>query len=147
MHSSKLPAAFRNRTFWHAFILTAMLVSLTFAWELNFLAPAFPGPPRPKVVPSEFLFIVVLVLLLSLNVGLIRYQSKQGSCPTGTKKALGLAGSLGVVTLLCPVCLLLPISLFGLSVSLYVLSPFLPLMRVVVLILLGVSTVMLWPKK
>ncbi len=95
----------------------------------------------------EILFTGAMILLLALDSGLIFFRIKTGSCPLGARRASTIAGGLGVVTLLCPVCLLIPVSLFGISVSLTFLAPFLPLLRVVVLFLLAVSTLMLWPKQ
>lgn len=69
-----------------------------------------------------------------------------GSCPMGIKSATGIAGVLGAVTLICPVCIVLPASLLGLGFVLTFLAPFLPLLRIIAIVLLAVCIWMLWPK-
>ena len=53
-----------------------------------------------------------------------------------SKRATKIGGVVGAAALLCPVCLLVPISLFGISISFAVLGPFLPLLQTVALVLL-----------
>ncbi len=125
--------------FLKAFALSAIILSAFFAWEINYL-------PRPEPTQLELVFTIIMIALLSLDSGLIWFRLKQGTCPVGAKRASTIAGGLGIVTLLCPACLLIPISLFGITLSLTFLSPFLPLLRAVVLLLLIVSTILLWPK-
>tara|TARA_Y100000310_G_scaffold336654_1_gene421780 strand:- start:7756 stop:8310 length:555 start_codon:yes stop_codon:yes gene_type:complete len=135
----RLMTFLHSKNFWRPLILSAVLLSAFFAWEINML-------PRPKPTQFELIYTVVLVALLSFDAGLVFYRIKLGTCPLGAKRASTIAGSLGVFTLLCPACLLIPISLFGISLSLTFMAPFLPLLRVIVMFLLIVSTIMLWPK-
>lgn len=136
----------RNQYFWIGFTVSAVLLSAFFAWELGMIT-FLPALPRPEPTEFEKLYTLVLILLLSLDSGLAMFRIKQGTCPIGARRASTIAGGLGVVTLLCPACLLIPISLFGISLSLTFLTPFLPLLRIIVMLLLVVSTTMLWPKK
>ena len=136
---------FKNKVFWQPCIMALVILSAFFAWELGYFGDMLPRLPRPTPTRGEILYTIVLIALLSLNSGLIFFRLKQGNCPLGAKRASTIAGGLGVVTLLCPACLLIPISLFGISLSLTFLAPFLPLLRVIVLFLLIVSTVMLFP--
>lgn len=135
-----------EKTFWRPFILSALLLSAFFAWELGYMGDMLPRLPRPEPSTFELYFTIILIALLSLDSGLVWYRLKQGTCPVGAKRASTLAGGLGIITLLCPACLLIPISLFGISLSLTFLSPYLPLLRAIVFLLLIVSTLMLWPK-
>ena len=128
-----------SRYFWRPALLSGVLLSILFLWIMQTL-------PRPEVTQWELIYTGILIVLLALDSGLIFYRLKANTCPIGAKRASTVAGGLGVITLLCPACLLLPISLFGLSLSLTFLAPFLPLLRVITLFLLIVSTMMLWPK-
>lgn len=138
--------ALRNRYFWIGFAVSALLLSVFFAWELGMLGSVLPQLPRPEPTTLERWYTVIMMLLLSFDSGLVLYRLKKGTCPIGAKRASTIAGGLGVITLLCPACLLIPISLFGITLSLTFLAPFLPLLRIIVLLLLVVSTSMLWPK-
>ena len=131
--------------FWTPFLVSLLGFSLFFAWELS-LVPGISGPPRPEATSLEISFTVLLILLLALNIGLFSWKKGRGVCPIGTKKATTTAGILGAVTLVCPVCVLVPASVLGISISLIFLTPFLPLLRLIAVILLGVSTWMLWPR-
>lgn len=135
-----------SKHFWRPALLCAVLLGLFFSWELGFFGDLLPRLSRPEPTQLELLYTVVLIVFLSLDTGLAFFRIKQGTCPVGAKRASTIAGALGVLTLLCPACLLIPISLFGLTLSLSVLAPFLPLLRVIVLFLLIVSTAMLWPR-
>ncbi|HVW66336.1 MAG TPA: hypothetical protein VHA78_01235 [Candidatus Peribacteraceae bacterium] len=137
---------FRSSLFWIPFIVTLLIVGVFFAWELDLLS-FLPSLPRPSATQTDILFTIVLGLLLSFNAGLATWSMKMGTCPVGTKRATGVAGIIGAVTLLCPVCLVLPASLFGLGIILTFLAPFLPLLRLIALILLLATTWMLWPKR
>ncbi len=134
------------KTFWRPFSISAILLSAFFAWELGYMGNLLPRLARPAPTTFEIAYTVALMILLSFNAGLAFFRMKQGTCPVGAKRASTIAGGLGIVTLLCPACLLIPISLFGISLSLTVLTPYLPLLRVIVFFLLIVSTLMLWPK-
>ena len=91
--------------------------------------------------------MIVLGLLLSFTTGLAVWHTRNGSCPLSVKSATGVAGVLGAITLICPICIVLPASLLGLGFTLAFLAPFLPLLRVIAIILLCASIGMLWPKK
>jgi len=91
------------------------------------------------------LFTATLIGLFALNAGLFAWRRQQGTCPMGTRRASVLAGALGALALLCPVCLAIPISLLGISLSLLWLAPYIPLLRFVALLVLAVSTMILWP--
>jgi hypothetical protein len=137
---------FRSPAFWLPFIVCLAVTGTFFAWELDYL-PFLPSLIRPEATGPEIFFTGMLALLLSLNAGLILWQSKYGHCPRGSKRASGAAGIIGAITLICPACVLLPASLIGAGFFLAYVSPFLPLLRVISVVLLAVSTVMLWPKK
>lgn len=122
-----------------------LALGIFFAWELGEL-PWIPAPPRQPATAAEYGFTALLIALLAFNAGLVAWRRKHGSCPVGTRRASGLAGGLGALALLCPVCLFLPFSLFGLSLSLAFLAPFIPLLRIVVLLILLVNTAVLWPR-
>lgn len=136
----------RSKHFWIGFVTAAVLTGLFFAWELGMLDEILPTIPRSPALANEWWFTLLLSLLLSLNAGLITYHTKEGTCPIGTKSASGVAGILGAFTLICPVCIVLPASLFSVGVFFSVLAPFLPLMRVVAIVLLLFSLVLLRPK-
>jgi hypothetical protein len=91
--------------------------------------------------------MIVLGLLLSFTTGLAVWNARNGNCPLGVKSATGVAGVLGAITLICPICIVLPASLLGAGFILTFLAPFLPLLRVIAIILLCTSIGMLWPKK
>lgn len=136
----------RSSIFWLSFCICAALLGIFFSWELGLIGDLLPRLPRPEPTQEEILFTTAIIVLLSFNTGLIFFRIKEGSCPIGARRASTIAGGLGVITLLCPVCLLIPVSLFGMSLSLLPLVPYLPLLRVIVLFLLIVSTLMLWPR-
>ncbi len=136
----------RTKTFWLAALPTALFAGAFFAWELGYLSPPLPLLPRPVPTGGELIFAVALSLLLALNAGLLNWQRAYGSCPLGTRRASGLAGAMGALALLCPVCILVPFTLFGLSISLAFLSPFIPLLRLISILLLAVSTWVLRPR-
>lgn len=138
--------ALHNRHFWTGFVVSGLVLSALFAWELGMMT-FLPSLPRPEATSVEMIYTVIMILLLSFDSGLVLYRLKQGTCPLGAKRASTIAGGLGIITLLCPACLLIPISLFGITLSLTFLTPFLPLLRLIVVLLLIVSTMLLWPKK
>jgi len=138
---------FRSKQFWIAAIFALITLGIFFAWELGVFAGNIWSPPRPDPKQEEIWFTALIIFLIALNMGLMVWRKSQGSCPVGNKRANAIAGALGAFTLLCPACLLLPLTLFGTGVSLIIFAPYLPLIRLIVLILLGVSTWMLWPKR
>ena len=134
-------------SFWTTFVSTALLTGSVFLWELGFFAAFLPALPRTEPTAGEILFTALLIILISLNTGLAVFRMKQGTCPIGTRRATAFASGIGIFTLLCPVCLLLPVSVVGIGLSLSLLAPFLPLLRVIAVLLLLVSGWMLWPGK
>ncbi len=139
--------AFRSPLFWIPFFVTLLIASVFFAWELDLLGTIVPSLPRPAATAVDIYFTIVLGLLLSLNAGLAVWQSRMGSCPRGVKRATGVAGIVGAITLVCPVCIALPATFLGLGFVLTFLAPFLPLLRVIALVLLIVAVWMLTKHK
>lgn len=133
-------------SFWVPFVVTLVITDLFFLWELGYIR-FLPFLPRPAAYLWEILFTGTLGSLLSLNTGLIVWQSKYGKCPIGVKRASGAAGVIGALTLICPACVLLPASLIGIGFFFVAITPYLPLLRVMAVVLLFVSSVLLWPKK
>lgn len=129
----------QTKVFWGWFLVIGLALGIFFWWELTAL-------PRPAPNASEVGFSILIGFLLALDAGLLAWQQRYGSCPIGAKRATGTAGAIGAFTLLCPVCLLIPVSLFGISLSLTAAAPFLPLLRLIAMVLLGVTTWLLWPK-
>lgn len=126
--------------------MTLVITDIFFLWELGYIT-FLPYIPRPGAYVWEILFTGTLGFLLSLNTGLIFWQTKYGQCPIGVKRASGAAGIIGAFTLICPACVLLPASLISVGFFFTAISPYLPLLRVMAVVLLFVSSVMLWPKK
>ena len=137
----------RSSHFLAPFAASIIVLGLLFSWELGFLDTLFPSPTRPPATTADIFFMLLLGLLLSFTTGLAVWNARNGSCPLSVKSATGIAGVLGAMTLLCPVCIVLPASLLGIGFALAFLAPFLPLLRVIAIILLCTSIGMLWPKK
>lgn len=137
----------RSPVFWLPFFVAFAACGLLFGWELGWFTGLIWTPPRPQPSTDELLFSALIVLLLCTDIGLISWRTRFGSCPRGTKRAAGIAGMLGAVTLLCPVCLVLPFSILSAGVALSAVSPFFPLLRIIALMLLGAALWMLWPRK
>ena len=135
----------QSSIFWLTFWITGVLTALAFGWEANLFAPTLPGPPRPPVTPMELWFTIGIVLLVAFVSGLYAWRRKKGSCPTGVKRATGVGAVFGVITLLCPVCSVIPITLLGTSITLGFLAPFLPLLRFITLAILLTVAWVLWP--
>lgn len=140
-------AFLRDRRFWAGFIPTLLACALVYGWMGNLFAPAVPGPARPPVTTDEILFAVAISLTLALNAGLYLWHRAHGSCPVGTRRATGVTGILGAAVLLCPACTVIPLAFIGGSVTLAVLTPFLPLLRLVAAVLAVSCLVLLWPRK
>lgn len=136
----------RSSAFWLPFSLSLALFGLFFAWELGHLPNIIPAPARATPNALEKAFAIITVLLLSLDTGLYRWQKKYGSCSVGASRAGKIGGVLGAAALLCPACTIIPFSLLGFGFSLAFLSPFLPLLRIIALMLLCVTALVLWPK-
>jgi hypothetical protein len=144
-HNKKVMVFLIKKTFLAPFVISLILTGGFFAWELG----AFPSLPhllRPDPTDVELIFTTLIVFLIALNMGLLSVRKRMGTCPSGAKRATGIAGILGAAALLCPVCIAVPLSLLGVSISLAFLSPFVPLLRIIALLLLIVSTKMLWPR-
>lgn len=123
------------------------VLGLLFSWELGLLETILPSLARPPATTADIFFMIVLGLLLSFTTGLAVWNARNGNCPLGVKSATGVAGVLGAITLICPICIVLPASLLGLGFVFAFLTPFLPLLRIIAMILLCVSVGMLWPKQ
>jgi hypothetical protein len=135
----------RSPLFWLPFAGMLLLSGGFVLWELGYLA-FLPSPVRVAPAPAERGFAIALVLLLSLNTGLAAWRTRHGTCPVGTKRAVGIGGGAGVIALLCPVCLILPFSILGLGTFLALLAPFIPLLQIVAIILLLAALSLLWPR-
>ena len=134
--------------FWIATIVALLATGLLFAWELGALqAIGLSGPPRFTPTTRDIVASVSIALLFSFNVGLIAWRQRYGTCPASTKGATGVAGFLGALALLCPACIALPIGIAGVSISLALLSPFVPLFQLIAIIVLCVSCYISLPRK
>lgn len=133
--------------FWTCFLITFAVSTLFFGWELRFIPLPFPMLPRVPATTIDYAFTGGLIVLLSLAAGLFGWQQRYGSCPVGVKRTFGMAGTLGGIALLCPVCLALPGALLGLGTILAVIGPFLPLIRLLAIVFAAVAVYLLWPKK
>lgn len=136
----------RSPLFWFPALLTLLIAGSFFAWELGMLT-FLPSPVRLAPTTLESFYSLLLTLLLSLNVGLAAWHTRHGSCPVGSKRAIGLGGTIGAIALLCPVCLILPFSIFGLGALLALLAPFVPLLRIIAIIVLITALFLLWPRR
>ena len=137
----------RTGRFWIATGISLVATGLLFAWELGALKTmGLSGPPRFSPGMRDVVTSISIALLFSLNIGLISWRQRYGSCPAGTKSVAGAAGALGAFALLCPACIVLPIGIAGTSLSIAFLAPFVPLFQLIALILLVISFVLLLPK-
>lgn len=130
--------------FWFPCVTSLIVIGAFFAWELDFLNALLPSLPRPPATGEEIIFSTTLGLLLSLTIGMFVWHWKEGSCPIGMKRATGMAGVIGAVTLICPVCIVLPASLIGVAVAVSAIAPFLPVLR---LIAIGLLLICMWMMK
>lgn len=138
--------AIKTKAFLIPALCTLLASSLFFGWQLGLLARFIWSLPRPPASPTEITFTLMLIVLLSVNMGLFYWHQTHGGCPIGAKRASGIAGALGAFALICPACIAVPAALLGAGVVLASLSPFIPLIQILSIFLLIVSTVMLWPK-
>lgn len=132
-------------TFWGWFLATLAVTGVFFAWELRLVELPLPTLPRVPATAFELSYTAALTLLLSLASGLFGWRRRYGSCPVGVKRSVGLAGMLGGIALLCPVCLALPVTLLGVSTLIAVISQFLPLIRIIAVLFVGMAIWLLWP--
>lgn len=126
--------------------MAAIVIGLFSVWEAGLLFPWIPPLARSDSAAAGWWYTTLLGLLLSLNAGLILWQQQEGRCPVGVRRASGLAGVLGAFTLLCPVCIVLPASVFGLGAVFALAAPFLPLLRLIAMLLLAIALWLLWPR-
>lgn len=133
--------------FWIPFAFTLVAAGLFFAWELGVFINVLPSVPRPSVLPSEFAFTAALSFLLAFDIGLAVWQRRFGSCPRGIKRASSVATALGALTLVCPACTLLPVSLVSVGTLLSLMSAHMPTLRIVSIALLFMTAMMLWPSR
>lgn len=136
-----------SRTFWLPTLVTLIACGVLFGWELGGFAGWMWTPLRPEPSMQEIVLTGIIALLLSADVGLIVWRTQRGSCPAGTKRAAGIAGILGIVTLLCPVCIALPVSIAGVGIAMAAVSTFVPLLRAIAIVLLLAAGWMLWPRR
>lgn len=137
------PLPLRSGVFWRWTISGGVASGLLMAWSVGGLERWLWTPPRPPATAGEIAFSSALALLLAIVAGLVGVRMREGSCPRGARRATGIAGILGFVSLLCPVCLALPLSLFGGAVTLALLSPFAPLLQLFALLVLLWTAVLL----
>lgn len=138
----------RAGRFWIATIISLAVVGLFFSWLLGLLSSiGFYGPPRIQPTNLELISSTLIALLFSASIGLIVWRKKYGSCPMGTGKTTGAAGTLGTAALFCPICTVLPVGIAGFSLSLSFLTPYLPLIRIIVLLMLVMNLSVLLPRK
>lgn len=137
----------RSASFWIPFVIALAVLSFFFLWELGMAHLALPMLPRIPTTPVDLTFTCILWILLSFTIGLAAWRNRETTCPVGVKRATGVAGVLGAVSLLCPICIALPVSLLGFSLTLSFLSPFVPLLRVIAIVVLATAISLLWPKK
>ena len=139
---------YRASRFWCGALIALTGTGLLFAYELNMLSIiGLEGPPRSMSHEWETVLAVIIALLFSMNVGLIAWHRKQGTCPVGVRRAAGAAGILGAIALLCPVCLALPIGIASVAVVLVLLGPFVTLLQVSAIVLLGAGLWLLIPRR
>lgn len=137
---------FHSRDFLTPFLLSLVVLGIFFTWELGYI-PVLPQIPRVEPSAGDHFFTAILIFLMSFDLGLFAWRRHHGSCPVGTRRATGIAGAAGTLALLCPVCLLLPASIFGVSISLAFLANYIPLLKIIAIIILAVNSALLWPKK
>ncbi len=94
----------------------------------------------------ETVLAIIIALLFSMNIGLIAWHRKQGTCPVGVRRSAGAAGILGAIALLCPVCLALPIGIASVAAALVLLGPFVTLLQVSAIVLLCAGLWLLVPR-
>ncbi len=137
---------FRSGTFWAWFAVVYAVAGLFFAWELQLVELPLPMLPRVPATPFELTYTAALTLLLSFASGLFGWRRQNGSCPIGVKRSVGLAGMLGGLALLCPVCLALPITFIGFGTAFAILGQFLPLIRIIAVLFALIAIWLLWPR-
>lgn len=126
---------------------TAFVFGLFVLWQLGFFRSIVYSLPRGNPSWYEYVFATALIIMVSANVGLLRWQKHFGHCPVGNKRASGIASILGAFALVCPACVVVPFTLFGSSIILSTFSPYIPMIQIVSLVLLGISIVLLIPKQ
>jgi hypothetical protein len=136
-----------SAVFWRWFVIASVFMGAVLAWEMNAFTPWLPGPIRPPITSEERVFTALIVLLIGFDAGLYGWRRRFGSCPAGVRRATGIGGMFGALALLCPACTLIPIALLGTSITLGFLTPFLPLLRLVAVIILAAVAAMLWPRE
>lgn len=133
--------------FWIATGISLSVSGLLFAWELGALQTVgLSGPPRFSPTTRDITASIGIAFLFSVNIGFIVWRQRHGSCPRSAKRAAGAAGFLGALALLCPACIALPIGIAGASISLALLSPFVPLFQLVAIIILCASCYISLPR-
>lgn len=136
-----------GKTFWTWFLITLAITGAFFAWELKLIDLPLPMLPRPPATTFELTYTALLTILLSVDAGLFGWRRKSGSCPIGTKRTVGFAGTMGALALLCPVCLALPAALIGFGTFFAIVAAFLPLIRFIAILFAVIALWMLLPRK
>lgn len=137
----------RSPSFWTWGLAALVVAGAFFVWELRLVPLPIPELPRAPATTLELGYTGALTLLLALASGLFGWQRTHGSCPIGVKRTVGIAGALGGLALLCPVCLALPGLLLGIGTFIAILGQFLPLIRLLAILFALVAVWLLWPKK
>ena len=148
-HGRISPVSHHSHPFWRAFAISLLILAPLFAWELG-LIPHLPSLPRSPTTLREKAFVGVLLLMLCIDIGLFAMHKNAGHCRRRrfkSKMLTTVAGTLGALTVLCPACLLLPASLFSIGFFFTILTPYLPILRGLALVLLVIAAVILWPKE
>jgi hypothetical protein len=133
-------------TFWKPAVIATAIAAILFLWLLGTFNGVIWSPPRPAPDMLEWLFTIALIILIGLNVGLMSYQRKHGSCPIGAKRASRIGGTIGALALVCPACIAVPLSIAGLGTALSLFATFLPMLQVVSIVLMVMSAVILAKK-
>lgn len=135
----------RSSVFWAWGLATFVITSAFFAWELKLIVLPILNLPRAPATPFELSYTAILIMLLTLAAGLFGWQRRFGSCPVGVKRTVGIAGTLGGLALLCPVCLALPAAFLGIGTLFAIIGVYLPLIRVLAMVFALLSVWLLWP--
>lgn len=136
----------RSGYFWVPFLITLVVLSALFGWQLGVLNDIFWFAPRPPGMEGDLIFVSILIILLSATMGLLLWNAKRGSCPRGMKRTAGTASIIGLLTLSCP-CVVLPASLAGAGLLFAAVSPYIIVMRIAAILLLALAIWMMVPKK
>jgi len=133
----------QSNTFWKSAIIATVVAAVLFLWLLGAFSGVIWSPPRPAPDTLEWVFTIALIALIGLNVGLMSYQNKHGSCPIGAKRASKIGGTVGAIALVCPACIAVPLSIAGLGTALSLFATFLPILQIISIVLMLMSAIMI----